>query len=148
MNDYNKDDNLKLRTFEKVVDNQRRFRKKLNELIEDERWIRDDGERNTYYEILAWATVGIGDEEYESNWKGETEEVYFSSYQRFFNKAAQISEDYTLIDDHGNAIFADAEKIWKNVKDAFLDKQGKALRDAFRQSPESEQRNPPKTKTY
>jgi len=140
---------LKLKTFEKVVRSQKNLRKKLNDLIDDNRWLNGvEGEVQKYYSLLAWATVGVGDGEYESSWKGDTGEVFFQSYQRFMNKAGQVDEDTTFLDDRGNVIYAEAEQVWRNVKDAFLDKQGEALRRDFVQSPESEKRNPPKTKEY
>lgn len=152
---------VRLETFQAVINKQRQFRHMLNELIEEERWLKSevegrnkDGEessygteRDKYYTLLAWSLVGVGTkEEYSSTWKDFKNPIYFKSYGRFLSKAGQISEDYDIMDDNGNKVYASPSKVWKNVKDAFLDQSDMALREAFRQSPEREQRIGPKTK--
>lgn len=143
------ENNVKLATFEQVLSSQRDLRHKLSDLIEENRWLEGEDERDRYYSLVGWALHGVGDrDEYESNWKGDVGEVFFQTYQRFIQKAGLIDEDYVLKDDRGKPILADPEKVWKNVREDFLDKIGTAQREAFQQSPEKEQRNPPKTKTY
>lgn len=140
---------IELKTFQKVMEEQKALRKKLKDLIEDNRWLKDREERERYYSLVGWALVGVGtDEEYESEWKDFDFPVFFQSYQRFINKAGQISEEYNLIDDNGEPIYAEPKKVWKNVKDAFMDKVGMAQREAFRQSPEKDKRQGPQTKDY
>lgn len=138
-----------LGTFGRILTEQEKFRHMLTELIKENRWLDDEEERDKYYKRLGWALHGMGDDqEYESKWKNGIGTVRFQSYQRFLQKAGQIHEEYTLIDDNGEHVYAEPEKVWKNVKDAFLNQMGSAQKEAFRQSPEKQETRSPSTKSF
>lgn len=117
-------------TFEDVNNAQKEFRKLLDNLIEENRPLRDIKERNRYFNLLAMSSLGIGNELKEQFciMGGNGFCHILGDYEYVAGWMAYQENVKVLVGKHPDEEKIDIYKIWSELRNMFLKVRGYALK--------------------
>lgn len=122
-------------TFEEVLKSQKKLRRWIDDLIVENRPLRDSEERDVFIDLLERATLGFG---HRFNFKVRFEDgkdmVYFHA-DAFFTAVAYHREG-PLRDDRGESLNVEMSKLWREVRRFCLRVFPSSLDHAASMSPE------------